>query len=76
MNTAYHMINRTGSSPVAGKPLIELWLNTGPLPIHHFRVFCDHYFSTYPKRKEGSGLLRLRKETWLDIVKKEMGIIF
>lgn len=39
MNTACHVINRTYPLVVAGMSCIELWLNSTPSSVNHFRVF-------------------------------------
>lgn len=51
INTACHVINRTGPSVVAGKTPIELWLSTSPSSTNHFRAFGEKCYVHVPKAK-------------------------
>jgi len=50
MNTACHVINRTGPTS-DGKTPYELWYNRGSAPVEHFRPFGSPCFVHVPKQK-------------------------
>ena len=49
VNTAVHVLNRTGPSSVDGKSPIELWTGQECYPINHFRPFGSECFVHVPK---------------------------
>uniref|UniRef100_A0A5S6Q658 Integrase catalytic domain-containing protein n=1 Tax=Trichuris muris TaxID=70415 RepID=A0A5S6Q658_TRIMR len=51
VNTACHVLNRTGPTAVKGKSPFELWFKRGPAPIDHFRVFGAECFVHVPKQR-------------------------
>lgn len=51
INTACHVINRTGPSAIARKSPIEVWLRKGPAAINHFQAFGSECYVHVPKQR-------------------------
>ncbi|KRZ83588.1 Retrovirus-related Pol polyprotein from transposon TNT 1-94 [Trichinella sp. T8] len=51
VNTACHVLNRTGPTTVKGKSPMELWFKRDPVSIDHFHVFGTECFVHVPKQR-------------------------
>ncbi|KRX61766.1 Retrovirus-related Pol polyprotein from transposon TNT 1-94 [Trichinella sp. T9] len=51
VNTACHVLNRTGPTTVKGKSPMELWFKRDPGSIDHFHVFGTECFVHVPKQR-------------------------
>lgn len=72
VNTAVYVLNRTGSSPVAGRSPYELWHNKKP-QFENFRIFGSEVFIHVPKEKRAKWDRKAEKGIFIGYAEETKG---